>query len=641
MPKGVRRIKFIWGSCDAIKGRWHLGLIGIYAHRPGYPGTGLAISLRGLLRWGVVLAVVGYTASVALVIRSLRGLPKGEVTWVDAAAWPLRRARLRDLRGRAWIAQGQAAIQAGRFGEGAFLLRSGLGLDPRDAAARLELAQVWVSFGARPRALGLLAEAPIYGLPDRAWRQDALAIAADGEEWNFTLTFVDACLPRLAVSAFEERGELLAAKARALIGLGRAADALALTAAPDLQTEVVRAQHVEALLALDRVSEAVDYLAAWRREEQPAALPPILRLQAQALRRAGRFAEFEQTLEALRALHPAMPQPAAFGVAERARAGRGAAEALADYLLRFGGRPANLRLVASELAQVPDVPLLSRIVAAARERGYPLRPALVALAEGLLRQGDWAGLAPVVAELEPLFSRRGTAGWIWFVWMNALSHALVSTEAGMQQQLVNVATDRTLSLEAYKQTVAALRRAGRVETAGRMLAAARLEFAESPWLLAQTAEVNRELAARAPKTPAPALAARPVPVVQRQLFDRLDAAMSAGHWPEARALVQKMRRLDPRPPWLIARETDLLRRELRIDQGLGDVLALRLSAQLLLGHGAERIDELLEIARDFAAHGDRADAVLIATLVREKYPGNVPAAQLLEDWQPHPKAAAP
>jgi len=631
----IHRVKFIWGSSGTIKGQWRLGLFCRYTSRAGFPGSGLALSLRGLLGWALAAVVLAYAGTVFLVARSLRGVPAGELSWADWAAWPVRRAQRARLRGHAWAAQGRAAIAAQRYGEGFFLLRQALAGDPGDAGTRLTLAQLNLLAGDRANALALLAAAPRFGRPDAAWLHTAIEIGRDGEDWDFILQLIDACLPRVDPSALAERGELTAAKAEALVGLGRGPEALELLRTAPVRSELVRIREARTLLALGRAEEAAAALAAWRREVPH--LPEIaFQIEARAWRQAGKWPEFERTLDSYRATGAGEARPAAFAVVERARAGRGAAAALDDYLFRFGSEMENYRLVAEPLAEVPAVPLLARLVAAAREHGFSPRPVEVEFAVGLLRQGDFPALARLLGEIEPEFSAARADGRAWFVWIQKLSLALNSTEAGAQGQVVEAIASQPLSLVASKDAIAALRRAGRPETAARVVAVARRRFAANMWLAQQDRELQRELAALAEQAAksAPPAVLREEPVDADAFFSQLDRAVAAGQWPEARDQIGRLRARRTPPPWLAERDTDLLRRELRIEQALGDALALRLAAKLLLNGGPERIDELLDFARAFDAKGDRASALALARLVHDRYPGNVKVAALLKQWQP-------
>jgi hypothetical protein len=47
-----KRIKFIWGASKVIRGRWYVGLVGLYDRHKGVRENGIAISVRGLLAWG-------------------------------------------------------------------------------------------------------------------------------------------------------------------------------------------------------------------------------------------------------------------------------------------------------------------------------------------------------------------------------------------------------------------------------------------------------------------------------------------------------------------------------------------------------------------------------------------------------------
>lgn len=630
---GIRRIKFVWGSDKVIVGRWWFSLFCRYASRPGFPGSGLAISVRGLLVWAAIFGVLAYAGSVWIVSRSLRGVPAGEATWVDAAAWPLRRANINRLRGRAWIERGREALAAHRFAEGVFYLRQGLAGDPGDFAARLTLAQLALEIGDRVHGLALLADGPDHGLPNAESRRAVLVIGFDGEEWNFVATFVDRCLRKMDTATAEERGELIAAKAKALQMLGRGSEALDLLRTQRPPTKEVKIELVHTLLAQNRVNDAIAYLADWRRTATGPVVSTVIRLQAKAYRLAGRMAEFDQALADLRANQPGEPQPAAFAVVELALAGRDARPALEDYLFRFGGKPANLRLVAESLSDISAVPLLQRLLTAATEQGLRPRALQIELALALLRQNDGPALGQLLNQMETQAAPGNGEGALWFEWMRRLSRALTSSEAGAQRQVVDFAVERSLSLRAYEDAISALRRAGRIDTALQVAIAARRRFTESPSLGASLQTLQREQAAQVAAKPAASTPREAIPDSD-VFFGGLDHAVATAQWQDARDRVNKIRALRPPPPWLAPRDMDLLRRELRIDRALGDVLALRLAATLLLQHGPEHIEELLAFARECDVAGDRADGLLIVKLILDAHPLNQPARTLSEAWEP-------
>ena len=63
----VRHVKLIWGATRSIKGRWFLGLFGLYSRVEGKPEDALAISLRGLALWLLGLGLAAYVAGATAV----------------------------------------------------------------------------------------------------------------------------------------------------------------------------------------------------------------------------------------------------------------------------------------------------------------------------------------------------------------------------------------------------------------------------------------------------------------------------------------------------------------------------------------------------------------------------------------------
>lgn len=494
------RIKFVWGSTKAVEAQWRLGLFGFYTRVQGYPDSGLAISVRGLLRWSLILGLAGYIGGAAVVTRLFARAPHNQIGFADVLTWPVRRQHMAELRGRSWIARGLDELKARHWREGELLLRRGLGTCPDDNEGRFALAQFYLVTGRRAQAVELLTKAAQHGLPPASWRDQTLALTTTGGDWSSTLRFCDGCLNRMDDPAqWAERQPLLAHKMAALIKLDRAAEALELaTADGDMAGVAVKTERVRALLALGRPDEAAELLAHWQASAVPALLPRILQLRAQALREAGRSDEMETVLAELRALHPARPEPQAFAVEQHARAGRGGAAALEDFIFRFGASAANLMLVVRPLAQIPDVPLVQRTIAAATQQGFSLRPFQVQLAEALLRQGDWSGLSAVVAELAPQMGSLDRDSQVWFEWIQSLSGALNSTTPLAQRRLVEVFQARLLGLESQHLTVDALQRAGRNETARDVLGVALKLYPESPRLMAGKSRVEAAIAATTP-----------------------------------------------------------------------------------------------------------------------------------------------
>jgi tetratricopeptide (TPR) repeat protein len=636
-PRVFPRIKFIWGSANVIDARWRIGLFGFYSHAPGFPNSGLAISVRGLLIAMLIIGVAGYVGTAAAVSRWLARNPHNRIGFTDVLTWPVRRERVAELRGRAWLAQGKEALKAKRWAEGFFLLRKGIEICPDDYEARFALVEFHLATGQRRRAMELLVEAPRHGLPPTSWRERVLAITAAGEDWQTTLLFCTRCLTQLRdAPQLAERQTLLGAQLRALTALDRAAEALAFAETEgETASGPVKMQRVNALRALGRAGEAAKFLARWQVLAAVDIVPTIVQLRAQALRENGQIEEMDAALAELRALHPARPEPLAIAIEQRARAGRGGTAALDDFLFRFSGSSGDLALAANLLAEIPDVALLQRVVVAAAERGYPSWLFRTRLAEALLRQGNWIGFAREVAGLEAQFARGDPGVRLWFEWMQSLSAALTSPVPGVQQRLVTLLQTRPVTLDVHRLTVTALHRAGRHETARDVLAVSRRLYAESPTLRRLQTEVDASLAAAAP-TPKPTLppAAAPAPANWQEFFHQLDEALAAQSWPEADRLIGSVRRARTPPEWFAAHEAELMLREIRSAQGRRDTPAFRLATRFYVNGTPRRSADVLTLARELHAAGAPDDAVLLVQAVLEKSPEHPMAKTLLAAWRP-------
>lgn len=633
--KVIPRIKFTWGRRPLEQARWRLGLFTFFSWTKGFPRSGFAINLAALLGWMMGLGVVGYLALALAFTQWFRSQPHNRIGFTDVLTWPVRRTQMAQLRGRAWLAQGKDAMAAQRWGEAVFYLRRGLDVCPDDLEARTMLGQFYLLTGQRTRAMALLAEGPRYAVPTREWLRTVFQPMASGEEWEAMLKTCDACLARTDANyPWALRQRILARKAEALIGLGRPEEALALAeAAGEAAAPELKAQRACALLILRRIDDALAFLARWHKTALPAQRTGIQQLHVRALRESGRLDMMEKELDAICAANPTQAAMAAFAVEQRARAARGAGTALDGFIFRFGGDEANLRLMAQLLSEIPDVPLVRRVAEEAAVRGYPKKPYDAARATALLRAGDWTALAAAVPAMAPSFAEGDRDSRLWYGWISGLAEELAAPP-GASRNTVDYLSKNLVSLETHQLSVTALHRSGRLEAARDLLVLSRQLYPGSPWLRNEQTAVLRELEARnaalAAAAPPPAEVAAPPGA--DEFFRQLDAAVAAKDLNGARDMISGVRTSRPPLPWVGGADADLLRRELRIDQALGDTPALQLAARLLLNNSPARADEILAFATELDARGIKGDAVLLAQTVSTKYPDNDAASALLDTW---------
>lgn len=640
-----RRIKLVWGAAKVIRGRWYFGLFGLYDRLEGEREGGLAISLRGVTLWALGLLAAAYVAGTAALFSFWQRNPYCLLTYGDAFFYPVRRGVVAEKKGRAFIAEGHELLKAQQWGDGARRLRQGLTLYPGDLSARQALAKFMVMANQRPQAVKLLTEGLPREFPGRTYLLGLFDLAEQGDDPDLVVATADRYLPLLrSEAAAVERRWLTGRKFNALLAATRPADALALAMAEE-PGELAAEYRVLALLELGRAGEAAAFLDTWR--SRPGAdLNAVRRLQVRVGREAGRPEEMERALEEMRASAPTDPRQAVYGVVQRAMAGREASAqaALTDYLFRFGGTVANLQLVAEPLAEIGQRALFERGVAAARDQGFGLQALRVLQVQLHVQRGEWAEAAAGLAQMKPGAGRAVPAAeQFWREWMGRLVAAAGTTAADAAQgSLVEFLRGRPWPMKIFRTSIAALRRAGRVETARDVIALAEGGFPASRWVQTQKAEVAKALAAeQAGKAPGAAAAGGPDGrlKLERFFFERVDELVRERKWLEAESLIREARGMMPPLSWVEPRDGDLRLAEVRLNQGRGEVPMMLAAARVYLNGDVERSRRVGALAREAWAAGDKSGAIALAEAVLQRTPEDVPAKRLLAELKPKPTEA--
>jgi thioredoxin-like negative regulator of GroEL len=494
-----RRVKFIWGACRVIRGRWYLGLFGWYDRVEGMPGDGLAISVRGLLLWGLGCSVALYCGSAAAIYAVRSRNPYNLVGYSDVLLWPWQRARMSELTGRALLAAGQADLKERRYAEGVSKLRAGLLRCPTETQAHLALAQLYVQAKQRPLALKTLLDRLDVGYPGREFMEALFALARESEDYGVIL---DACnryrTDRVAQPAVADRAWLLQQQVQTLLAARRAGEALQLAKAEGAAAPAaIKEARVLALIDLGQTGEAREFLAAWR-ASAGHYLALVVRLQVRVFGEARQFDEMEAAIGELRALTPADPNPAVYGTVQRALAGRGdlAAAALDDYFSRFGGSRENLLLIMQPLTEIAALPLVQRCFDRATSLGYDLQPFRVQLFQAQMRRSDWTAAQRILDQLHPLVPPDDPAAIFWLKWQERLLAAATDPSLLAQKALLEIFLERPLPLPVFYQTCTVLLRANRLETAHQVLDIGQRHYPASSSVARLLAEAERTLGAQ-------------------------------------------------------------------------------------------------------------------------------------------------
>ncbi len=635
-----RRIKFVWGAGNVIRGHWYLGVVGLYDRHEGEREGGIAISVRGLLYWSAGAAAAVYLAAISAMFWIWQRNPYSTLTYFDALLRPIRRAEVRAKQGQAFLSQGTDALRAKRYGEAEALLRQGLAYYPGDVNARLRLAQFYVLSGRRGLATKLLGDGMGEIYPGRNFLSGAFALEEQGENFDFIVRLAERYIPQLAgESARADAAWLREREFAALMAAERFSDALRMANAEPVGNAADE-HRVLALLGAHRAADALTAIAAWA--ARPGAdRGATVRLRARASREAGDFPEMEVALDSLQQLAPADPRPRVYGIVQRAMAGRqeSARAALDDYIFRFGGSPKNLQLVVDPLAEIGQRELTAQCAAAAVERGYASEGFQAATVQAALQAGQWAEAARGLAAMKPPDERTAPTARIWREWRVRLLAAIGPGETA-GPTLVEFLRQRPWPVSIFRSSVETLRRADRLETARDAARAGMAAFPASAWFERQFAEIERLVAGRDVVAAAQSVGAVPVntSLGERPYWQRLEGLLATKDWEEAERAVREARTAKPPPRWLESRESDLRWAQVRIAHGRNEPIALIAGCKLFLNGDADRAQRVLELGQTLFDEGDRATAITLAKESVRASPDLAAAQSALRLWSQLPES---
>lgn len=639
MRIGQLRIKFIWGAAKVITARWRFGLFGFYEHAKGYHNSGLVFSVRGLLILGLILAVMAYVAGATALYFWLDRRPHNYVTYTDTLLLPVRMEVVREKRGQGYIDEGIDDLKAQRWSEAEMKLRIGLSRYPQAVRARLALAEFYTVAQRRPQALKLLGEglqvSPDY--PGRRYLQTYFSMAGQGEEYDLILAACERYLAGGVKLEPKEEHWLRQQKINVLLTQKQGAAALAeLAGRPE--DAIYNEQRVLAWIELGRLPEAIDFLAAWRR--QPGAGAQVLRLQVRAFREAGRLDEMEAALTELRALTPTDYTPYAYTIIQRAMAGKQAeAEAaLSDYFLRFGANARSMQPLAQPLAEIGAVSLLEQYIVKLGEQGHDQRSALLLLVQAHLKNADWPAAAAALNRVRALGSAPASAA-SGMELIETLVAVVSNPAEGPQVKLLDYINRQPFPMKGYRTLIEPLVRAQRYEVALEVITRAERVYPGNATLATLRTETQTALAARqaamvgeGPDAPGSFLA-------ESDFMARLDAAMAAERWAEAAAALRDVQLA--KPGWLAGRQADFYARQMRLSQEMSEPLEMLLAARLLLDGSLARAQTVVDFATTLHAQGEVNDAQMLLRELLRKMPSHTLSRRLLEDWQKKPEPAVP
>ena len=641
----IPKIKLQWATSQQTPGEWRLGLFGLY-QRKGGRGTGLAVSVRGLICWGVLAAAMAYAGVAGYVWWKLERNPYNFVRYVDMLLYPLRRKEISELRGKAMIAEGMDDLKAQKWREGVMKLRIGLDKFPRDLKARLEIAKFFLAAKVRPKAQEMLIGGLEYGWPGRYFLESAVGVASAGEDQELIIELCDRglALHDPARHPAADRRWLVETRIRALLAENRSDDALALTEKESaaLDADTLSEFRLLAYFQAKRSAEAVAFAEDWL--ARVGESPRILRLLARAYREAGRSDDMVRTLTKLRENDPSDPRIHVFSMIQEYLAGdvvRGRA-LLDDYIFRFGGTPANFPLAAEPLAEIGQLAALDVLLEAARDRGLRDLRLSAARLDALVTARQWTEASQQITDIRSSMPANALGRASLLDLMQFLIAAASDPADGAQSSLTDYVRNLQLPMSAYRRCVEVLRKSGRIDTAREIVNFAQGVFPANKYLSDTRLALDNEIKERDAAIAAakPAAASAPVFYSADKFYAKLDEVAAKDGYEAALSLLREI--LKSKPSWMLNESEPLARRELELQSMGDDVVALQAATRRYLNNDRVRIQNTVTLATNLFEAKRTEDARIVLSEVLKIVPDDARATRLMKTWfPPKPPAKTP
>lgn len=639
----IPQIKLQWGGAKTTPGEWRLGLWGRY-ERKGGRGRGLAISLRGVVSWGLVAGALSYAGAAGYVWWKLEQRPYNFVRYTDLLLYPVRKTQINEARGQAMIAEGFDDFEAQKWQSALMKLRVGLDKYPRDLNARLKVAQFFLGAKLRLRAQETLVGGLEFGWPGRAYLENAINVVQAGEDYDLVIELCDRGLALFdpARHSSVDRRWLAEQRVRALLAAERPEEVLVyLEQQKDTLGDGVYSElRLLVLLQLGRTKEAVEFAEAWRSRVGDTA--QVLRMLARTYRDAGRADDMRAALAELRRQSPADPRVRVYSIIQTLllNLDQEAEAQMEDYFFRFGGDAKNFVLLAEPLGEIKRRPQLDRLLAAAAERGIKDPKLQAARLQILFAEKDWPEALRQLAALKTATPNRGDGRATMLEFLEALVTAAADPAEGSQSSLINYMRGLQLPMTAYRQSIELLRAAGRAATAREIITFAEGVFPANRYLTATRTAIDAELAtALARAEAAKPVAVTPAVLTNEKAFFRVLEAAAAEQGPAAAlALIGDLRRA--RPAWLLEAQERVARTELSYLAQGEDLVALASATRSYINSDRIRIRYAVELATELHSKNKKDGARMILDELLRQVPGEAAALALKTKWFPVAAEAA-
>ena len=643
------RLTFVWGRPANAPAPWRAGLFcsfrlgkSLLTGKPFLPAMAaglypraMIVSIRGLLCWGALFAVLVYFGGAAMLHTRLAAAPCNQIRYSDLVS-PWRWSEIPDLRARATLEHARASHKNGRFTEAFHLLRAGLARRPADADARMLLARMYVVLLRRDQAEALIFEGLEHGEVDPPRLQEALALLGESDRPSRVVDFCRGA--RSAGRAGQGARVLLAAcEAEALLEAADPRAAAELIDDPTLPPDVpIRRARVKTALALGNREDAIAFARDWTRDRprDGEALATLVGVY----REAGRFADMEESLAALRRLNPANPDFVSMGVLQNLLAGRRAeARAAFDELIfRFGADRSLLSTLADGLGGLGDLEMLDLLEDVYRERGFDPQGLWMNRVVVLIGRGDWAAAREAQGALAARKETLTDAIRVFTETSGALIDYCIDGTPVAKSEVLEMLVRHRGRLKLYLHIADAMLAARRWEGARDVLLLAEGSFPQSRRLAVRRERLAPELAAlagaetRRAEDERRASEGAGAPASAAAFLAAVESDLRAGNAGFALRRIGTIRR--EAPSWLPDVRDKIDGLELDTVLSMDDLPRLKQAARDHLREGrAGRVERIVEAARVAGADGRTAVARILLGEVLRMDPRNAAALAVLGD----------
>ena len=498
----VRHIRIIRHGSSFQCSRWHLGLFSFYTQTKKDHFSGLAISLRGLLFWSIGSLVCGYLGVVSALFLVWSRDKSLDLRYGEMLMLPYHWDSIQERRANVSIDEGLQAMKNSRWADAEMLILSGLQRRPDLLAGRSQLAYFYLLTDRWALGVSLLSTGFSSRYPGLKYIEEAFSIAQEADDLGICTGWCEQLLTRFGGSMPpSDRSLIIVREAQLLFAQEKYKEVSDLAASEASQTSVgLRELETLALLKRGDADQTLAKLERWR-QQHPEDAVIIARLQARALRRAGRLDEMAAQLD--RVCSMASRDPAVFldSVTERFEAGESeaAGDALEQFLIRFGfGRNANL--IENAMASFSDINYvegMDRLLRFAIEEKLPRKKMVLLRVVADLTEGEIDQSRRHLQELDNLWSSENPRDQLLRDFFRLLFAAATDESPDTRSRFKSFCRERRLGWGDFSCAIRVLARFNREKSALKVLDVGLMRYPSSYHLAALRRSIQAAVDAKA------------------------------------------------------------------------------------------------------------------------------------------------